>query len=156
MDYVFLDSNALIKLYRTEKGAIWLKNYILGKQMVISELAFTESATTFARHFRNGLYTQQQAENLYDQIYQDRANFQIVSYGHDQRLERIVYLAFNISPINIRIRALDAIQLAAAEVAHADAFNETPPASFVFVTSDTKFIDAARAAGFVVENPEKY
>lgn len=155
MNHLFLDSNALIKLYRPEKGSNWLQSYTTGKKLIISELALTECATTFAKHYRNGFYTKGQAEGLYKQVYQDRPVFQIIPYGGESRLERVTSLAFNL-PLTLRIRALDAIQLAAAEAALQTANTEVPPAPFVFVSSDVQLLRAAQAQGFIIENPENY
>lgn len=45
MSLLFLDTSGLLKLYLPEIGSSWLKSFITGHNIVISGLAFYESAT---------------------------------------------------------------------------------------------------------------
>lgn len=151
MDVVFLDTNALLKLFKVEKGSNWLRNFIKDKEIFVSELAFIESATTLARLYRDGTFTKTQAANIFSQIQNSRLLYRVISLGGEPETKKIVSLAFNL-PIPLRIRALDAIQLAAAEMSTSLA----APSAFTFVSSDAQLIKAATARGFSVENPENY
>lgn len=46
MALVFLETSAFLKLYLVEKGSSWLKSFISGNQVVLSQLTLAESATT--------------------------------------------------------------------------------------------------------------
>lgn len=155
MEYVFLDTNAFLKLYHAEKGTTWLKTFVVNKQAIISELTFAESATTLARLYRQGIYTKRQASFLYHQIRNDRFSYTIIPLDFNIQLKQIVTLAFNL-PANLRIRSLDAIQLTAAKIAQEQARNQTNFGSFTFVSSDVQLLRVAQAQSFLVENPEDY
>jgi len=43
MSLIFLDTSALIKLHLLEVGSSWLKSFIAGNQISISELALYEA-----------------------------------------------------------------------------------------------------------------
>ncbi len=155
MDFVFLDSNALVKLYRPEKGSTWLEAFIRDKQVIISELAFFESATTLGRLYREGTYSKIEASRLYSQIWRQRASYRVIPLRSDIQRNRVVSMAFNL-PTNLRLRALDGLQLAAANLAQKDANNQQPVAPFTFVSSDVQLLRVAQAQNLSVENPEDY
>ncbi len=151
MAYVFLDTNAFIKLYLNEKGSEWLRTFVLDKNSVLSELTFAETATTLGRLYRQGAYTRMEAVVRYNQIYQERFKFEIIRLETKQ-IYRVASLAFNL-PANSRLRALDAIQLTAA---NARADSQNPPVPLTFVSSDLQLLNVAQTIGFSVENPENH
>jgi hypothetical protein len=155
MALVFLDSNALLKLYLPEIGATWLRNFVVGKQIVISELAMIESATVLRRKYLEGSYTRDEAADLYEQITVDSSNYDIIPLGSKQQLNKIVDLCFSL-PVGLRLRALDAIQIAVAEIVREASVNLVPSASFTFVSADRQLVQVAQSLGLTVENPEDY
>ncbi len=155
MDLVFLDTNAFYKLYVPEIGSTWLRNYVVGKRIVISELAMIESATALGATYRNGRFSKAEAAKIFAQMNRNRSKYQIIDLGTKQRTNRTVTLALNL-PKDVRVRGLDAIQLAAAMEAREAVSKLLPIPTFTFITADIKFFPAIRAAGFVLENPEDH
>jgi predicted nucleic acid-binding protein len=156
VSYIFLDTNALIKLYiLEEKGSTWLKSFIVGKTVCISELALYESATTLARKFLAGKYTRDEVATIFTKLTRDILQYDVVSLSSDEQKERVFEIAKTFTS-GATIRTLDVIQLAAAYTQLEVANNETPPQSFTFVTADKGLIGLAQARNFVVENPENY
>ena len=115
MSLVFLDTSALMKLYIPELGSSWLRTYIQGNQVGIYELALYESATVLRRRILEGSISYTQALALYAQLQFDSIGYDILELRVNNQVDRFVNLAFNL-PGNLRIRALDGIQLAAAQV----------------------------------------
>ena len=155
MDALFLDTSAFIKLYRNEKGSDWLKTFILGKTSYISQLVLIEAATLLGRLYREGLYTQDQAEGLYKVIRQERFNYNILPLGTDRQTRNVANLAFYL-PTTLRIRALDGIHLAAALEIQSKLINLQSDNTFTFVTSDVQLLRAAQVQNLTVENQEAY
>jgi predicted nucleic acid-binding protein len=155
MDVVFLDTNALLKLYHSERGSAWLKSYTSNRQIVISELALYEVISIMRRFYAEGSYSKNQALKLLAQIEQDKPNFQIVLISGKRQRNKMRDLVFNIA-VGLRIRALDAIQLLSAQIA-LDAVNSlnVQPA-FTFVSADAQLLRVAQSLGLTVENPENH
>lgn len=155
MHKVFLDTNALIKLFVPEVGSSWLTNYVADKEIIISELALIESATVLRRRFQEGFFTRPQASILYVQIRRKTTQCTVIPINSKLHRNRLTSLAFNL-PANFRIRALDAIHLAAASVEEKEASNKTPADVFTFVSSDLQLLRAVQALGIAIENPESH
>jgi predicted nucleic acid-binding protein len=155
MDFVFLDTSGVLKLYLPELGSSWLRNFVIGKQIVISELSLFESATALRRRYLEATYTREQANDLFAQIYQDRINFENIPLGGDFQLNELSTLVFNL-PSNLRIRALDGLQLVAAKIALNNVQSLPLPNSFIFVTSDRQLLQVAQSQSFMTENPEDH
>lgn len=153
MDEAFLDTSAFMKLYIAEIGSAWLKTFLVGKQPVISELALIESATALRRRHLDGIYNRVQASALYSQIYQERTKYKIIPLDPERERRKIVTLSYNL-PTNLRLRALDGLQLASALFSRQS--GTTSALSFTFVTSDAQLLKVAQAQGFITENPEDY
>lgn len=155
MDEVFLDTSAFLKLYVPEKGSGWLMSFITGKQPLISELTLIETATALRGRYLAGNFTRIEASSLYGRIHQDRIRYRLIPLDTERERRKIVSLSFNLSQ-TLRLRALDGLQLAAANDAKRIAINQIPPLSFTFVTSDAQLLRVAQAQGFLTENPEDY
>lgn len=155
MAVTFLDTNSLMKLYLTELGSTWLKNYILDKVVVISELSLFESLSVGRRQHLEGRLTLIEVSDLFDIINADRLKFRILNLGGEQQFKDLSNIMLNL-PTTLRLRALDGLQLVAAEIALEFANNLTPPEPFVFVSSDAQLLRVAQARGLSIENPENY
>jgi predicted nucleic acid-binding protein len=155
VSYIFLDTNALIKLYIPEKGSTWLKGFIIGKTICISELALFESATTLARKFLEAKLTKDAASAIFAELIEDALQYVVIPLSSSEQRDRVFAIATTSTPGTI-IRTLDVIQLAAASKQLEVASTMTPPQSFTFVTADKGLIGLAQGRGFVVENPENY
>src|SRR5690242_15948762 len=108
MSLLFLDTSALIKIYLPEVGSTWLRNFVTGEQIVISELALYECATLLRRRYLEGFFTRPQAASLYARISQDSQHFTIITLRTERQLARVITMSFNL-PAPLRLRALDAI-----------------------------------------------
>jgi predicted nucleic acid-binding protein len=155
MDFVFLDTNALAKRYLNEKGSIWLRNYVAPRQIVISELSLFEMITLLRRLQIENKFNKADAITLQTQIETESIKFEIVPIGSKSERDRLVDTAFNL-PNNYRLRALDGIQLVAAQIASEDVNTLPPPNTFTFISSDRQLLQVAQFLGFTVENPENY
>ncbi len=142
MSLLFLDTSALMKLYIGEIGSGWLRNYIVNNQIGISELALYEGATVLRRRFLEGSITQAQALTLYARLQNDSTSFDVLELRMSRQLERVVNMAFN-GLGSLRLRALDTMHLAAAEVMQEAADLQNPSEPFVFVSSDLQLLRAA-------------
>lgn len=149
MTTIYLDTSAFLKLYLTESGSTWLKNYIIGKQVYISKLVLVESLTSLGRLYRQGILTRTDAEAISDHIDQDRPKYRLVQFITYAQIDRVENLVFTL-PTNIYLRALDAIHLATAIGVR------NPNEPFVFVSADAQLLRAATVHGLSVENPETY
>jgi predicted nucleic acid-binding protein len=155
MPKLYLDTSAFLKLYRAEVGSNWLKNFVIGNELIISQLTLFESANTLARLYREGFFTRLVALGLYRQIRRDSRKLTLLPLGTPQQLRRATSIAFNLTG-GLRLRTLDAIQLATAIQAEEVARSLTPPVPFLFVSSDSQLLQVARSIGLVVENPEDH
>lgn len=155
MSLVFLDTSALIKLYIAEIGSNWLKTFVQNNQVGISELAFYEAATVLRRRALEGTITNLQALTIYTQLQTDSANYNVLDLRVNDQLRRVEGLAFN--PLgNLRLRALDAIQMAAAQIMNETATQMVPPVPFIFVSSDAQLLRVAQHLGLTTDNPENH
>jgi predicted nucleic acid-binding protein len=155
MEHLFLDTNSLLKLYLMEKGSNWLRNFIIGKQIVIAELTLFESLAVARRLFLEGKLTFAEANDLFNQIYADRLIYKVIPMAGDAELRKLSGFTFSL-PGNLRLRALDSLQLIAAEIARDTANSLNPPEALIFVSSDVQLLRVAQARGFVTDNPENY
>jgi predicted nucleic acid-binding protein len=155
MEFVFLDTNSLIKLYVPEKGSNWLKNFVTGKQIVISEITLFESLTVVRRLYVEGKFTLTQAEALFSLIYQDRLNHTVILVGGEAQINDLSNIVFGLAT-NLRLRALDSLQLIAAEIARDTVNSLNPPEALTFVSSDVQLLRVAQARGFVTDNPDNH
>jgi predicted nucleic acid-binding protein len=106
MDRVFLDTNSLLKLYLlSEVGSSWLRNYILGKKVVISELSLFETLTVARRLYVEGKLTFTESSDMFNQILRERVNYNIVPMGGEPQLRELSNIVFGLAN-NLRLRAL--------------------------------------------------
>ncbi|HEX2913480.1 MAG TPA: type II toxin-antitoxin system VapC family toxin [Chloroflexia bacterium] len=155
MPILFLDTSALIKLYVAEIGSNWLRHYVNGQQIAISELAFFEVANALRRRYTEGTYTRDEATDLFGQIEKGSTDYEIVALGGQLQLNRVLTLLFSL-PGGQRLRTLDSLHLAAAEQVQEDASQLTPPQPLVFLSSDIQLLRAAQLLGLTTENPESH
>ena len=155
MDIAFLDSSAFFKLYRSEIGSNWLKAFVSGKKIAISQLALVEVATIIGRLYREGVYTRDEAVNFYNLIFSERRKYTVYPLGSNAQIQGVVSITFDL-PINVGVQALDGIHLSVAKIIQDEANLQTLKTPLIFVTADKNLVKAAWAAGFVVENPNDY
>jgi predicted nucleic acid-binding protein len=155
MAFLFLDTNAFLKLFLNETGSTWIRNFIINNHVIVSELTWAEATNTLTRLYRDGVFSQRDASNILTNIDAQIRQFVVIPLEITNQLNSLTSLGFNI-PANLRLRTLDAFQLIAAEIANAAVNTPNSPATFIFVSSDRQLLQVAQARGFTVENPENY
>jgi predicted nucleic acid-binding protein len=155
MDLVFLDTNAVVKLYIRELGSRWLRRFIKGRTIYISELTLFEITTVVRRRHLEGQFTEKQARNLINRALKDSVGYEIIELGGDSQIKSLLQQAFNL-PTTMRLRALDGILMVAASIASDIAKAAVPPDPFIFVSSDVQFLRIMQHQGYTVENPEDH
>jgi predicted nucleic acid-binding protein len=116
MDYVFLDTSALLKLYFSELGSAWLKTFIVGKQVSASELVLFEATVAIRRRYIEGTIKLGQAYKTLAQLRIDLASYQLIPMMVNTLADELKNLIFAL-PSTDRIRTLDAIHLTSAVAA---------------------------------------
>lgn len=146
MNVYFVDTSALAKRYLDEVGSAWTLAWIeppADNIVVVSELASIEMFSLFARRQREGKLTSLNASSLrVDFLLHVEQEYLTVLLD-----SAIVRQAQNLVT-NYPLRTLDAIQLACALQAVS-----TLGTSMTFVSADNNLLTAARAEGFMTDNP---
>ncbi len=146
---LFLDSNALIKLYHAEAGTDNLVE-LLDKNaddlvLTISDIARIEFYSAFLKRVRKKEISPKKAQNVFSSFEDDVYMFNLIEVDNIVKSTAIELLKKE--AVTLGLSTLDSIQLAAAITAH----NLFPVD--VFVTSDIKLINIAEKF-FQVYNPE--
>jgi predicted nucleic acid-binding protein len=152
---VFADTSALLKLYLPEIGSKWFQNFIVGKQLVVSELVLLEATLSLRRRYTEGTLTEIEALDLIDKINFDLTNYTVYPIGGAIHAEEVKLLAFSL-PTTARIRTLDAVHLTTASKAFEAVNAMTPPVPFVFVSADVQLLRIAQGLKIPGENPENH
>jgi predicted nucleic acid-binding protein len=141
----YVDSSALVKRYRHEEGSDTVLRLLeSAERLVIARLSIVEVSSALTRRARQ---TATPAEELTATLgvldAELRDSFDIVELD-EAVMERAMALARKHA-----LRGADAIQLACALMAYED----SPDAAFLFMSSDVELNAAAIAEGLPVENP---
>jgi predicted nucleic acid-binding protein len=155
MDKLVLGTSAFVKLYLPEKGSVWLRNFIAGKEIILSQLVMIEFINTITRLQREGILSNTNAYNLYNSALRDVIRYSIVPVGIQAQLDKCYELGTTL-PSNLRLRSLDSIHLATALIAQATTNSLNPLPFFTFVTADSQLIRTAQHFGLNTENPENH
>ncbi len=146
----FFDSSALVKLYHREAGTDAVEEIVDSSdgQIRISRLTPAEIASAFAIKVRTGTINREEAQLLHHRFRTDIAagKLKVYTIGESEFAEAESLLAR--FAFDLRLRALDALQLAVAM--------ELPEQDLVryFVASDRVLCEVAQLSGFSVINPE--
>jgi predicted nucleic acid-binding protein len=145
----FVDTSALAKRYVSEPGSAWVQSWIdpaSGHLTIISALSTVEFIALLARRQREGNLSQNDFRLL-------RSNFLL----HVRQQYRVIALRRDVLESARQLvakhplRTLDALQLAAAQVA-TSAMGTAP----IFVTADQKLLAIAAAEGFPTDHPNAH
>jgi uncharacterized protein len=134
---VYLDASALVKLLVPEPESDSLNDALVGAQdVIVSDLALTETASALGRRRREGLLTQAQSRRLYREAETLAASCRVgeLTPPVHRRAERLLLTAS--SPL----RSLDALHVALALEAGAA----------TLVTYDPRLREAAASHGLFV------
>ncbi|MEO8211472.1 MAG: type II toxin-antitoxin system VapC family toxin [bacterium] len=135
---VFLDTNALVKLYHNEKGADALDNFLNEHEIFhisISEIAIVEFHSAFMRKLRLKEIEIKNLQSLFGIFDKNIKDFNIIETNKSV-IELSVRLIDKYSPTYI-LNTLDSIHLSSALIS-----NQIIPVSH-FITSDIKLIEVA-------------
>ncbi len=130
MAFLFLDTNAFLKLFLNEKGSGWIRDFIINNEVSISELTLAETANSLTRLFREGKVSQNDVVYLLTVITKQAATFEIVPLEVQNQLQDLTSLGLGI-PTTLRLRTLDALQIIASELAKADILAQDLAATFI-------------------------
>jgi len=146
---LFLDTNALVKLYHEEAGtenlSEFLCRYADNLIITISDLSRIELHSAFLRRVRTGEIEQSVADEIFKGFDSDARMFNVVETDH-------VVKIFSVRILDVfggkrSFRTLDAIQLSTAIISH-----QTVPINY-FISSDKKLLKIAEEY-FIIFDPE--
>jgi predicted nucleic acid-binding protein len=149
----YLDTSALAKRYLPEVGSAWVAHLCQQEPVAISLVAIPELASALARRVREGALTTQQRNTLFQAFGRDARAFTVVE--PNQAIAQHAATLLLTAPLPVRLRTLDALHVASAQLAFARA-RRRGVATGSFVTADRALLDAASWAGLPTLNPEDY
>lgn len=153
MALYFLDSSAVVKRYVSEPGHAWIVSLCDPAQnhdIQITQIASVEVIAALCRKAREAAITLVER----DALIADLRNDMVTTYGMRTVTTQIYTQAGDLCR-TYRLRAYDAIQLAAVLALRDDALATGVPAP-IFVCADTDLIGYAASEGLPVENPNMY
>ena len=147
MAVYYLDTSAVLKRYRTEKGTdVVTELYEArteGDSLLTSHFTCLEVESVAARALKGRLLTQRAYDSLPGAFARDLTEHLDLLPVAGTLVNEAIYAARRHA-----VRAADAIHVASAELAKRDS------PDFVFVASDHELLTAAEAAGMETFNPE--
>ena len=153
MSIYFLDSSALAKRYVTEAGSGWIKELcdpVARNPIIIARITWVEVLSALARRQREGSLAQADVRDAIQALrYDIGMQYQIAE------LDRSLAEVAGTLVVRHPLRAYDAVQLASALRAQSDlGVIGGPPV--VFCAADDRLIDAAKAEGLQIDNPNHH
>jgi uncharacterized protein len=147
----FLDSSALVKLYHAEAGTPAIERIVNAPDNVvrISRLSVAELTSAFAIKVRTQAINRDDADIFLRQFRGDVASGKLEVFSIGESEFAMTELLVERYAFDLRLRALDALQLAVALELR------TQKLADQFVAADTILCEVARLEGFSVINPEK-
>jgi predicted nucleic acid-binding protein len=146
---VFLDTNAVVKLYHQEAGTDNLTNFLTIHQgdliITISDLTKIELHSTFLKRVRMKQIDLKTVYQVFDSFDNDTKMFNVVEVNHE--IKKFAISLLNSVAYKRSLRTLDAIQLSTAIVSH-----QAVPIDH-FATADKKLLKIAKDY-FPAFNPE--
>lgn len=146
-DY-FVDTSALAKRYVAETGSTWVRSWIhpdAGHRVFISAIASVEVMSALMRREREGTLSREDRQKLEnDFLYHVETEYLLIDPDKNV-LNKARYL------LKHALRTLDAIQLASA-LETSLLFDIHP----IFVSADTRLLNAAAAEGLPIDDPHAH
>lgn len=150
MSEYFFDTSALIKRYVIETGTPWVVSVAVpgsGHRVFISQITPVEVISGISRLKREGTVTGEEARNIRQLVTRHvRREYRVVSFTN-----RIIDRAQDLLEV-YPLRAYDAVQLASAMDSNARLI-EANLAPLIFVSADTRLLNAAASAGLQIHQP---
>jgi len=147
----FFDSRALVKLYHPEAGTPAVDQIVnaAGNLVRISRLTLAELTSAFAIKVRTQSINRQDTDLFLNQFRRGAASGKLEVFSIGEPEFAMAELLVERYAFNLRLRALDALQLAVAlELRNQQLVD-------YFVAADTILCDVAGLEGFSVINPER-
>jgi predicted nucleic acid-binding protein len=146
---IFLDTNAVVKLYHHEAGTDNLANFLTLHQndlvITISDLTKIELHSTFLKRVRMKQIDLKTVYQVFESFDNDAKMFNVIEVNHE--IKKFAITLLNGVAYKRSLRTLDAIQLSSAIVSH-----QLFPIDY-FVTADKKLLRVAKDY-FPSFNPE--
>jgi predicted nucleic acid-binding protein len=146
----FFDSSALVKLYHLEAGTPVVDQIVNepGNQIRVSRLAASELTSAFAIKVRTQSINREDAEIFLRQFRRDIATGKLEVFSVAESEFAMAESLVERYAFDLRLRALDALQLAVALELRSQALVDH------FVAADRILCEVAGLEGFSVINPE--
>ncbi|HYL38438.1 MAG TPA: type II toxin-antitoxin system VapC family toxin [Bryobacteraceae bacterium] len=146
----FFDSSALVKLYHSEIGTPVVDQIInaAGNPVRISRLTAAELTSAFAIKVRTQSINREDADLFLRQFRKDVATGKLEVFSVAESEFAMTELLVERYAFDLRLRALDALQLAVALELRSQGLVD------YFVAADRILCEVARLEGFSVINPE--
>ncbi len=153
MAVYYLDTSALVKRYAQETGTGWIMNLTdpaAGHDLYTVRLTGPEMVAALFRKARTGQISQSDAALF-------SSNFRVDWQGQYQVIEVSVTVADRAMTMaeHYTLRGYDAVHLAAALILQ-DIRQTTGLPPLTFISADEEQLQAARAGGLPIENPNNY
>jgi predicted nucleic acid-binding protein len=150
MAATYVDTSALVKRYVAEVGSTWVRRIVarpVHQVLYTAALTEVEVRSALQRLVREGRLDTAQAQRLTQRVTQHfTRRYQVI------RITRTVVTQAGLVLERHPLRAYDAVQLACALTVRRGMHRRgMPPPRFV--AADTTLLAAARAEGFLVDNP---
>jgi uncharacterized protein len=153
MAICFFDTSALVKRYVREPGHLWVRGICdpaQAHELFIAQITQAEMVAAFCRKAREKNISAARRDRLIGEFRRDTGSAYIIRPVTD-----VTYIrAGDLCRLH-RLRAYDAVQLAAALALRDDAQSARAPLP-IFVSADSDLLTFAAAEGLSVENPNKY
>ena len=150
MATTYVDTSALVKRYVAEVGSAWVRRMVarpVHQVLYTAALTEVEVRSALQRLVREGRLDAAQAQRLTQRVAQHfTRRYQLI------RITRTVVAAAGMLVEGYPLRAYDAVQLACALTVRRGMHRRGMPPP-LFVAADTTLLAAARAEGFLVDNP---
>jgi len=149
----YCDSSALVKRYVNEQGTPWVQTITAANSaniIFVSRITWVEVQSAFARLDREGQMDSVKVATARQLFLYDWTNqYQIVELDQDisGQAGQLVQ--------HYPLRAYDSVQLASA-LNLFPFFSRIDPQLFTFVCADDRLVNAAKAEGMRVENPNNH
>ena len=150
MAATYVDTSALVKRYVAEAGSAWVRRMVarpVHHVIYTAALSEVEVRSALQRLVRERRVDAAQAQRLTQRVIQHcTRRYQLI------RITRTVVARAGMLVESHPLRAYDAVQLACALTVRRGMHRRGMPPP-LFVTADTTLLAAARAEGFLVDNP---